>query len=153
MGRTAGIGDKMELNSEIEINASPETVWKLLTDISRFPEWNPFIRRLHGELKVGQKLVVFIQPSGASGMQFKPAVMKVEPNHELRWLGHLIVPGLFDGEHIFQIESLGNKRVCFHQREIFSGILVPLLKKSLDTDTRRGFNEMNQRLKELAEST
>ena len=50
----------MELNSEIEINASPETVWKLLTDTSRFPEWNPFIRRLSGEFKVGQKLVVFM---------------------------------------------------------------------------------------------
>jgi hypothetical protein len=141
----------MELNSEIEINASPETVWKLLTDTSRFPEWNPFIRRLNGELKVGQKLVVFIQPLGANGMEFKPVVMKVEPSRELRWLGHLILPGLFDGEHIFQIEPLGNKRVRFHQREIFSGILVPLLKRSLDADTRRGFNEMNQKLKELAE--
>ena len=142
----------MELNSEIEINASPEAVWKLLTDTSRFPEWNPFLRRLSGELKVGQKLVVFMQPSGANGMEFKPVVMKVEPNRELRWLGHLIIPGLFDGEHIFQIESLGDKRVRFRQREIFSGILVPLLKKSLDADTRRGFNEMNQKLKELAES-
>jgi len=142
----------MELNSEIEINASPETVWKLLIDTSRFPEWNPFIRRLSGEFKVGQKLVVFMQPSGANGMEFKPVVMKVEPNRELRWLGHLIIPGLFDGEHIFQIEALGDKRVRFHQREIFSGILVPLLKKSLDADTRRGFNEMNQKLKELAES-
>ena len=142
----------MELNSEIEINASPEIVWKLLTDTSRFPEWNPFLRRLSGELKVGQKLVVFMQPSGANGMEFKPVVMKVEPNRELRWLGHLILPGLFDGEHIFQIEALDDKRVRFHQREIFSGILVPLLKKSLDADTRRGFNEMNQKLKELAES-
>ena len=118
----------MELNSEIEINASSETVWNLLTDTSKFPEWNPFIRRLSGELKVGQKLVVFMQPSGTNGMEFKPDVVKVEPNHELRWLGHLIFPGLFDGEHIFQIESLGDKRVRFHQREIFSGILVPLLK-------------------------
>jgi len=142
----------MELNSEIEINASPETVWKLLTDTSRFPEWNPFLRRLSGELKVGQKLVVFMQPSGANGLEFRPVVMKVEPNRELRWLGHLIIPGLFDGEHIFQIEALDDKRVRFHQREIFSGILVPLLKKSLDADTRRGFNEMNQKLKELAES-
>ena len=142
----------MELNSEIEINASPETVWKLLTDTSRFPEWNPFIRRLSGEFKVGQKLVVFMQPSGANGMEFKPVVMKVEPNRELRWLGHLILPGLFDGEHIFQIEALDDKRVRFHQREIFSGVLVPWLKKSLDADTRRGFNEMNQKLKELAES-
>ena len=142
----------MELNSEIEINASPETVWELLTDTSRFPEWNPFIRRLRGDLKVGQKLVVFMQPSGANGLEFRPVVMKVEPNRELRWLGHLIIPGLFDGEHIFQIEALDDKRVRFHQREIFSGILVPLLKKSLDADTRRGFNEMNQKLKELAES-
>ena len=142
----------MELKSEIEINASPETVWKLLTDTSRFPEWNPFIRRLSGELKVGQKLVVFMQPSGASGMEFKPEVLKVEPNRELRWLGRLILPGLFDGEHIFKIESLGDKRVRFHQREIFTGILVPLLKKSLDANTRRGFNEMNRKLRELAES-
>jgi hypothetical protein len=143
----------MELNTEIEINASSETVWNLLTGTSRFPEWNPFIRRLQGELKVGQKLAVFLQPSGARGMEFKPVVLKVEPNKELRWLGRLILPGLFDGEHIFQIEPLSSGRVRFRQREIFSGIFVPLLNNSLDTDTRRGFNEMNQKLKELAEST
>ena len=142
----------MEINTEIEINAPSETVWNLLTDTSRFPEWNPFIRRLQGELKAGQKLVVFIQPSGARGMEFKPVVLKVEPTKELRWLGRLILPGLFDGEHIFQIEPLGSGRVHFRQLEIFSGIFVHLLKNSLDTDTRRGFNEMNQKLKELAES-
>ena len=60
----------MELNTEIEINASSEAVWNLLTDTSRFPEWNPFIRRVQGELKAGQKLAVFIQPSGARGMEF-----------------------------------------------------------------------------------
>jgi hypothetical protein len=64
----------------------------------------------------------------------------------------LIIPGLFDGEHIFQIELLSDGLVRFKQREIFSGILVPLLKNSLEIDTRRGFNEMNQKLKELAES-
>ena len=142
----------MELNTEIEINASSETVWNLLTGTSRFPEWNPFIRRLQGELKVGQKLAVFIQPTGARAMEFIPVVLKVEPNTELRWLGRLILPGLFDGEHVFQIEPLGSSRVRFRQREIFSGIFVPLLKNSLDTDTRRGFNEMNQKLKQLVES-
>ncbi len=141
----------MDLHTEIEINASPQVVWNLLTDTSRFPEWNPFIHRLSGELAVGRRLVVFLQPSGSQGMEFKPVVLKVEPNRELRWLGRLLLPGLFDGEHIFQIEPLGHKRVRFHQREIFSGILVPFLKKALDTDTRRGFNEMNQKLKELAE--
>jgi hypothetical protein len=141
----------MDLKTEIEIHASAQTVWNLLTDTSRFPEWNPFIRRLSGELVVGRRLVVFLQPSGSAGMEFKPIVLKVEPNRELRWLGQLWLPGLFDGKHVFQIEPLADTRVLFRQQETFTGILVPLLKKALETDTRRGFNEMNQKLKELAE--
>ena len=141
----------MEIRTEIEIHASAETVWNLLTDTSRFPEWNPFIRRLSGELAVGKRLTVFLQPSGSTGMEFKPKVLNVEPNRELRWLGNLWLPGLFDGEHVFQIESMTPGLVLFRQQETFSGILVPLLKKALESDTQRGFNEMNQKLKELAE--
>ena len=44
-------------------------------------------------------------------MRFKPRVLKAEPNRELRWLGHLGIPGLFDGEHIFTIEPLDQERV------------------------------------------
>jgi len=142
----------VELKSEIEIKATAEKIWNLLTDTSRFPEWNPFIRRIQGELKVGQKIVVYIKPSGTRGMEFNPVILKVDANRELRWLGRLILPGLFDGEHIFQIEPLENGFNRFRQRELFSGILVPLLKKSLNTDTLRGFNEMNKKLKEMAES-
>ncbi len=140
-----------ELHSEIEIQASADRVWQLLTDFSSFPQWNPFIRRASGKAKLGGKLKVTIQPSGASAMNFQPTVLKAEPQRELRWLGHLLIPGLFDGEHIFTIETLRPDRVRFTQREIFTGLLVPLFAKSLDTDTQRGFEEMNQALKIKAE--
>jgi hypothetical protein len=140
-----------ELRSEIEIEASAERVWQLLTDFAHFPQWNPFIRRASGNVKLGQRLEVTIQPSGANGMTFRPTVLKAEPNRELRWIGHLLMPGLFDGEHIFTIEPLGTNRVRFIQREIFTGLLVPLFAKGLDTDTQRGFGEMNQALKVQAE--
>ena len=84
-------------------------------------------------------------------MNFRPKVLKAEPNRELRWLGHLVVPGLFDGEHIFVIEPLGPDRVRFIQREIFTGLLVPLFARGLDADTQRGFEEMNKALKVRAE--
>ena len=142
-----------ELRSEIEIQASADRVWKLLTDFSSFPQWNPFIRQASGNANLGEKLKVTIQPSGASGMTFRPTILKAEPHRELRWLGHLLIPGLFDGEHIFTIESLVPDRVRFTQCEIFTGLLVPLFAKSLDTDTQRGFEEMNQALKEKAEQT
>ncbi len=95
-----------ELRSQIEIQASAERVWQLLTDFASFPQWNPFIRRASGNVQVGKRLEVNIQPSGASGMTFRPTVLKAAPNRELRWLGRLLIPGLFDGEHIFTIEPL-----------------------------------------------
>ena len=39
----------------------------------------------------------------------------------------------------------------FVQREIFSGLLVPLFAKDLNTKTKQGFEAMNQALKQLAE--
>ncbi len=140
-----------ELRTEIEINASPERVWQLLTDFASFPEWNPFIRQAIGEPRKGAQLQVYLQPSGAKGMTFRPKVLKAEPNRELRWLGHFLIPGLFDGEHIFTIEPLEAGSVRFVQREVFTGLLVPLFARSLDKDTRRGFEEMNQALKLRAE--
>lgn len=140
-----------ELRSEIEINSPAERVWMLLTDFDSFPQWNPFIRRASGNIQVGERLEVNIQPPGARGMSFKPRVLKAEQDRELRWLGHLMIPGLFDGEHIFTIESLASDRVRFIQREIFSGLLVPLLARRLDAGTLRGFEEMNLALKVRAE--
>jgi hypothetical protein len=140
-----------ELYSEIEIQAPDERVWKLLTDFASFPKWNPFIRRVIGEAKEGQRLKVYIQPSGANGITFRPTILKVEPNRELRWLGNFFMPGLFDSEHIFTIETLGENRVRFVQWEIFQGNFVPLFADRLDKDTKRGFEEMNHALKAQAE--
>lgn len=125
-------------------------VWEIITDFGDFPGWNPFIRRATGEIKVGARLEVFIQPSGTKGMTFHPPVLKVDPNHELRWLGRLYLPWLFDGEHALIIEPSGGNSVRFIQHEKFTGLLVPFTR-SLLRDTQRGFEEMNRALKQRAE--
>jgi len=140
-----------ELTTEIEINSTPDHVWKILTDFATFPEWNPFIRRARGELRPGGRLEVLLGASGTQARIFRPTVLAVEPNRELRWLGKLFLGGLFDGEHIFSIEPLEDQRVRLVQRERFSGLLIPFMNKLIDVDTRRGFEEMNQALKQRAE--
>ena len=142
-----------ELRSEIEIDAPAEQVWRVLTNFAAFPQWNPFIRKASGDIRVGASIEVRMQPSGAREMTFRPKVLKVEPNRELRWIGHLWIGGLFDGEHVFTIEPITGNRVRFTQRENFTGLLVPFLSRSLDRDTKRGFEEMNQALKSQAESS
>ncbi len=140
-----------ELKTHIEINTPAQRVWQILADFESYSRWNPFIRSISGEPKEGSRLKVFMQPPGSRGMTFKPVVLKAEPNKELRWLGRLFVPGLFSGEHSLVIEPTVGNRVIFTQSEKFKGLLVPLLWKSLDKNTREGFNQMNAALKKLAE--
>lgn len=147
--RKTGTGS--ELSSRILINAPPERIWAVLTDLPRYPAWNPFIRRIEGELTSGHRLTIVLRPSGSSGMTIHPFLLKVDPARELRWKGHLFISGLFDGEHIFEIRPLDNHSSLFIQREVFSGLLLPLFETMLKGGTARGFAEMNKALKEQAE--
>ncbi|HTO15745.1 MAG TPA: SRPBCC domain-containing protein [Edaphocola sp.] len=140
-----------EIKTEILINAKPEKIWSILTNFDNYPNWNPFIKSIKGEVKVGNKITARIEPPEAKGMTFKPKILTFETNKELKWLGHLLFAGLFDGEHKFELIDNKNGTTTFRQSEKFKGILVPLFKKQLDNNTKKGFEEMNKKLKELAE--
>jgi hypothetical protein len=140
-----------EIQSEIDIDATPERVWSILTDFVTYPSWNPFIHSISGDIETGRRLTVSIQPVGGQAMTFRPIVLLVQPNRELRWRGRLLFPGIFDGEHCFKIAGSASGGVRFTQGETFSGVLVGLAKASLDRGTKAGFVSMNDALKARAE--
>ncbi len=140
-----------EIKNSIEIDASPERVWQVLTDFEQYPQWNPFMRRISGSIEEGSRLEVTMGASGKSTMTFRPVLLKVQDNREMRWLGRLLLPKIFDGEHSFAIEPINQNRVRFTQSEKFSGLLLPIFARSMDADTQRGFAEMNKALKARAE--
>lgn len=143
----------MELLTAIEIAAPAQRVWDVLTDFPAYPQWNPFVRRIAGEAKVGARLEVVIAPPGmGNGMTLRPRVLIATPEREFRWLGQLWLPGLFDGEHRFVITPLGEGRTGFEQGEVFRGVLAPVVMWSIRAATLRGFQAMNQALKERAEA-
>lgn len=141
-----------EIKTEIIINSTVDKVWSTLTDFDSYPNWNPFIKYFRGTPKEGNRIEVKLVPPNSKGMVFKPTILKFIPNKELRWLGHTLISGLFDGEHIFELKPNRDGTTTFIQREKFGGILVPLLKNSLD-DTKAGFELMNKKIKEICETT
>lgn len=143
----------LEIKTTISINATPEKVWAILTNFDEYSTWNPFIKSIKGRGSVGEKIIARIEPPEAAGMTFKPRILTFEQNKELSWLGHLLFPGLFDGTHKFEIIDHKNGTITFIQSEQFKGILVPLFKKQLNTNTKNGFIAMNKKLKILAEQT
>ena len=139
-----------EIRSEIVIEAPSEKVWSILMKFDAYSDWNPFIQNISGDAKVNEKLRTFLKPPDAKGMKFKPRVVKVEKGREFRWLGHLFFPGIFDGEHIFEIIDQG-KQTVFVQREEFKGLFSSLILKNIGSKTQKGFEGMNSALKKLAE--
>jgi hypothetical protein len=140
-----------EIKTELIINVTPDKIWAILTRFDNYPNWNPFIKSIRGEVKVGNKITARVEPPGAKGMTFKPKVLAYETHREIRWIGHLLFPGLFDGEHKFELIDNGNGTTTFKQSEKFRGVLVPIFKKMVDNNAKKGFEEMNNKLKDLAE--
>lgn len=141
-----------QLHTEIEINAPVETVWDVLTDLGHYGEWNPFIVSSAGEVAVGQKLTNRMEPPEGKAITFKPTVTVVEANRTFEWLGRLGAPGIFDGRHRFDLEPNDDGGTRLTHTEKLSGILVRPLRKSLDTRTIRGFEQMNSALKSRSEA-
>jgi hypothetical protein len=138
------------IDTSIDIAAPPSRVWEVLTDFAAYPDWNPFITRIAGLPVVGGRLVVTIQPPGRKPMMFRPIVLAATPEVELRWRGRLLMPGLFDGDHLFRLCPADGGCRLDHS-ETFSGLLAGLLGGTLPA-TRRGFVAMNEALKARAES-
>ncbi|MBI5105270.1 MAG: SRPBCC domain-containing protein [Solirubrobacterales bacterium] len=133
------------LTTSIEIDAAPEAVWGVLADLGRYPDWNPHVVEASGTLAAGERLRLRM-----GGMRFRPRVLRAD-GRELRWLGHLGVPGLFDGEHRFTLTPLPGGGTRLEQAERFTGALVPLTGRLLER-TRGDFEAVNAALKARAEA-
>ena len=141
------------IQSQINIAAPVEQVWRVLMDFDAYMDWNPFIKSIQGHAAVGEVLEVRIHPKNQSVMTFKPHVIECQSNRVFAWKGKVLMRGLFDGEHRFElIETDGGLSTRFKHYEIFSGLLVPLFRKSLQHNITPAFDAMNQALKQRVEN-
>ena len=134
------------IEARAEYDVQIETLWAVLTDTAAYPEWNPFIRRVDGALRVGERVRAHIVAPGGPGMRLRPRVTAVQAPHRLAWLGHVLVRGLFDGAHEFELTALPGGRTGLVQRETFTGVLVRPLAGTL-ANTRLGFEQMHEALR------
>lgn len=148
---TAGRFYSHELVTKITINADSSEVWKHLSDFERYEQWNPFVISAQGEAVEGGQIKATIKPPEGNAMDFEPTLLVVQEESELRWIGELLIPGLFDGEHYFKISPTADGNIEFIQGEIFTGLLAWILIPSIEADTKAGFEAMNAALKELSE--
>lgn len=140
------------IKTTIDIGASAETVWRVLTHFPSYPRWNPFIREARGEAEPGARLKLRVRFSGKGSHWLVTRVIKAIPAAELHWRGKILFGVLFEREHSCIIIPNGVMGVKFIQRERIGGLLVPLVYPLIARKTRHAFERMNVALKKVAET-
>ena len=143
---------RVEIETSIEIDRPAAAVWSALTDREQYPHWNTFIRSWQGELSIGARQLVRIEPTETMGQTFRPRITDLETGRLIVWLGRVAIPGLLDGRHRFEIVPIDEHRSRLVHGEVLSGALVPVFRRMLTVDTPAAFSRMNTELAAHAEA-
>jgi uncharacterized protein YndB with AHSA1/START domain len=119
-----------EMRTFIDIDATPERVWQVLTDLHAYPEWMPFGSSAEGTVAVGGRLSVTVPLwNGLMRRTMHLTVLEVDPPRRLRLRGRAArwgLPGLFAIERTFTIAPRDGAARLW-QQTFFRGVLVPAI--------------------------
>ena len=151
-----GVIRMKELMTQEVIKAPPSVVWDRLTESSNYSHWNDFIKRFEGDPLDGNRLRVSFKIPDKKGFRYfnyRPHVVKADPEKELRWVGNPYLFGfVFSGEHYFVLRPMKDGNTEFLHGEIFKGILLPIMWNYLTTFYRSALIEFNRSLRKICES-
>jgi hypothetical protein len=141
---------RWSISTTVEIDAPPARVWSVLVDLPTYRDWNPFVVEASGNVAVGETLTLRMALPGRSPLTIEPVLVAVDPERELRWKGKLGIPGLFDGEHAFELKALENGRTRLDHWERFGGLLLPIARGLVYDATLQAFHALNAALAKRA---
>lgn len=138
---------RMECRVSIHIHAAPERIWALLTDAPGFPRWNSTVTSIEGSIAQGEKLAVRVPISDRT---FTPKVTELVPSTRMVWTDGMAP--MFKGERTFTLTPRPDGTTDFEMVEVFSGVMLPMIKGSLP-DFGPVFDRYARDLKKAAEAT
>jgi hypothetical protein len=134
-------------SSSITIAAPATRIWKILTSTSDWPRWNTTVDRVEGNVTLGSVVKIYAKSNPAR--PFEVEIVEVEAGERLVWRSGTAL-GLFRGTRTFKLTPQYG-RIRFDMSEEFTGLLAPLLTRSLP-NLQPAFDEFARCLQAAAET-
>lgn len=138
-----------QINRTIDINTTPETAWQELTNFADYNNWNPMLQNVQTELQLKAPVDFEVLVGKTKRLKLKAKMTRIDNASELRWAGGNALT--VKGEHYFRIEKLSDNQIRLHHGEFFKGLLLVLMKKSLQRSAPL-YSAMNESLKARLEN-
>lgn len=140
-----------EIKTEIEVKAPIEEVWKTLVDFNNWKNWNPIVSDVSGESALGCKLsVTMCGKDGKTAQKYQPVISVFESPRTFRWRAKMGAEVLFTNDKVFELEKTNSGTRVVH-KELFSGLIVGMFWKKMETFVPGMLNAMNSALKKQVE--
>jgi hypothetical protein len=117
-----------EFSATTTIKASTDLIWRILTDASKYPEWDPGTESIEGTIALGNKLTIHTKLSPEK--PFVVTVSDIASRQSMTWTSGMPL-GLFKGERTFTMGQQMGGQVPVSVREVFSGLLLPIYGRSI----------------------
>lgn len=140
------------IRAEIDIDAPVKRVWEILTDLSRYHEWNPFTPKVESTLRVGDPVRLTVQMRPNRRLVQVETVTTVETDRRLCWAMKILAPPLLAAERCQTLTALDGGRTRYVTADNFRGVLFPLVNRLYGADIQRGFTDVAESLKIRAET-
>lgn len=139
-----------QYHTSIIINASAKQVWQELTNFKAYPNWNPIVGKLEGDMKEGSTISTHIVPLKNT---YFPVLTHYDEHKQLAWKGARGASFLLAAEHYYRLYDLGDNQVELQHGEYFTGIFSYLLPTNLITNMHAAFEQHNRLLKQRVEKS
>src|SRR5882724_4670189 len=146
-----GVQLKRVIIAESQIEAPLEHVWRILEDVTRYPEWNPFTRSVETTFALGSPVVMRVQLGSYLRNQTE-FVSAFEPPHRMCWGRAFVAAPLMRVDRCQTLEALSPRRTRYRTVDTLGGILVPVTLALFGKAMQRGFQGVAETLKVRAES-
>jgi hypothetical protein len=134
-------------DATVEIQASPDTIWAILTDAPGYQAWDSGVERVDGRIAPGEKITVRSQAN--PGRAFPVKVTEFDSGRRMTWSGGMPL-GLFKGVRTFTLAPGADGMTRFTVREEYTGPLLPVIRRSMP-DLGPSFRQFANGLKRRAE--
>ncbi len=138
--------------TEFEIGASAERVWAVLTDFGSYPDWNPSLPSISGDLREGSTVSLTLGLPNRPNAKVKATLREVTPTRRLTWHGNVGADRIFAGDREFAIEPLADGKVRVTHAENVTGLLAPVFELLMGSAVQRSHDEFNESLRRRAEA-
>jgi hypothetical protein len=138
---------RFRIEHRLGVAAPAPVVWQVVSDLERWPDWNPLYLKAEGALRIGTQLTLTQALEGRPTVLIQPTIVDWVPDAQILWRLSQN-RGFIQRLRYIEIDKLTDEACIFSNGEDWSGLLTPLIPADLKKALRAGFTAFGEAVRD-----